>query len=88
MRATWYRLQIEDNGGTVLDIWLKAADHCGGTSCSASSIVNLDDGNYSWRVRGRNPNGTGNWSNSQAFTVDNTKVFQDGFESGDLTAWN
>ena len=88
MRATWYRLQVDDSVGTVLDIWLKAADYCGGTTCSASSIVTLNDGSHSWRIRGRNPNGTGNWSSSRSFTVSTDRIFYDGFESGNTSAWS
>jgi len=89
VRATWYRLQVDDSVGTVLDIWLKAADYCGGSSCSASSIVTLGTGSHSWRVRGRNPKGTGNWSSSRSFTVSvSAAVFQDSFESGNTSAWS
>ncbi|MGB5661532.1 MAG: GDSL-type esterase/lipase family protein [Thermoanaerobaculia bacterium] len=89
VRATWYRLQVDDSVGTVLDIWLKAADYCGGSSCSASSIVTLANGSHSWRVRGRNPKGTGSWSSSRSFTVSvSAAIFQDGFESGNTSAWS
>jgi len=88
VRATWYRLQVEDSVGTVLDIWLKAADYCGGSSCSASSLVTLANGSHRWRVRGRNPKGTGNWSSYRWFTVSvSAAIFQDGFESGNTSAW-
>jgi len=89
VRATWYRLQVDDSVGTVLDTWLKAADYCGGSSCSASSIVTLANGSHSWRVGGRNPKGTGNWSSSRSFTVSvSAAIFQDGFESGNTSAWS
>ena len=86
-RATWYRFQLEDNGGTLQDFWLKALDHCNASSCSYQP-GNLAEGAHSWRVRGRNPNGTGNWSSSKAFTVSTDRIFFDGFESGNTSAWS
>ncbi len=87
VRATWYRFQLENGGGTLLDIWVKALDSCNTSSCSFQP-GNLADGSYSWRVRGRNPNGTGNWSASRAFTVSTNRLFFDGFESGNTSAWS
>ena len=86
-RATWYRFQLDFGAATLLDIWVKALDHCGASSCSFKP-GNLADGNYSWRVRGRNPNGSGNWSGSKAFTVSTNRLFYDGFESGNTSAWS
>ena len=86
-RATWYRLQLDDSVGTILDIWLKADDYCNASSCSYQS-GNLADGSHSWRVRGRNPKGTGNWSSSRSFTVNTDRIFFDGFESGNTSAWS
>jgi len=85
-RATWYQLQVD---GGVWDIWLKAADYCGASSCTASSVVTLNDGSHSWQVRGRNPKGTGNWSSPpRSFTVSTDRIFYDGFESGNTSAWS
>ena len=50
VRATWYRFQLENGGGTLQDLWLKALDHCNSSSCSYQP-GNLADGSYSWRVR-------------------------------------
>lgn len=88
--ATWYRLLVEGPFGAAIDRWLEASNHCGVSSCSytASEIEELANGDYTWRVRGRNPAGLGSWSAEASLTIFLEGIFWDGFESGNTSAWS
>jgi hypothetical protein len=90
-RATWYQLVVEDDaGGAVVDRWIESHNRCGMFSCAytLSTLEALADGDYVWRLRGRNPAGLGPWTPDVAFTVDLDAVFFDDFESGDTSGWS
>jgi predicted phage tail protein len=42
---------------------------CSGTNCAAISGYTLPLGQYTWRVRGTNASGAGDWSASPQFAV-------------------
>lgn len=90
VRATWYRLVVEGDAGVEVDKWIKAAYSCGPSSCSHGLTIpeELSNGDYVWRVRGRNPAGLGPWSEDTSITVVLEGLFFDGFESGDTGAWS
>jgi lysophospholipase L1-like esterase len=88
VRATWYRFQLESTSGTLLDTWVKAADLCTASTCSYEAGVNLSNGDYSFRLRARNPAGLSAWSSDRSFTVSADVIFLDGFESGNTSAWS
>ncbi len=90
IRATWYRLVVEEDSVVVLDKWLEAATYCDLSSCTHQITVleELANGDYLWRVQGRNPAGVGGWSADTPMTIDDQHVFADGFESGDTRAWS
>ncbi len=85
--AKWYRVILDGPGGNIVDNLYKAQDRCSGSSCTATPPIFLEDGDYAWRVRGRNTSGFGVFSADALFTVDSNLIFADGFESGDLAAW-
>ncbi len=68
-RATWYQLQIDDNGGVRHLEWYEARFDCTAGTCTVNPGVNLTQGTYSWRVRGRTPRGRGSWSAYEEFTI-------------------
>ena len=70
VRATWYQVEIDGPGGNLLREWYKATDVCGPTSCTITAQLNLPNGSYSWRVRGRNPKGRSPFSAPLAFTIE------------------
>ncbi|MFQ5525941.1 MAG: SGNH/GDSL hydrolase family protein [Thermoanaerobaculia bacterium] len=80
--ATWYQAQVEtDLGATVFDSWLPEADIsavapdplipgvCIGTACSVTLAAALTQGDYVWRVRGRNPKGRSAFTADAAFSI-------------------
>lgn len=69
IRATWYKVSIDGPSGSVLSEWFEAIDVCSGGSCSISPTIEWETADYSWRVRGRNPNGRSNWSPDEGFFV-------------------
>lgn len=85
--ATWYQLSVDGNAGNVLDVWLAETAVCGGSNCVYSPFGALAGGDYTWRIRTRNPAGFGPWSAALAFTIDSDYIFGDGFETGDTSAW-
>lgn len=90
VRATWYRLIVEGDAGVAVDKWVEARSFCDTSSCSyrLSVIEDLTDGDYTWRLQGRNPAGVGSWSADTSITVLLQSIFFDGFESGDTRAWS
>ncbi len=70
--ATNYKLWIKDSTGSVNQLWYTPAEvNCanGESMCSINSVLPLDDGNYSWKVRARNTLGLGPWSTIENFIV-------------------
>lgn len=90
VRATWYQLVVEGSSGVVVDHWIAAQGRCGIFKCTytLTTLDALTDGDYVWRLRGRNPAGYGPWTADLEFTVDLSAVFVDGFEAGDTSAWS
>jgi lysophospholipase L1-like esterase len=85
VRATWYHLIVERGATTVLNTWLPATWICGPSSCTYNLTSPLTPGDYTWRVRGRNPAGFGPWSDDATLRI---LLFGDGFESGNAAAWS
>ena len=85
--ATWYRFLLEDDQGVRTDLWLKTSIYCNTTTCAYQGFLPLENGDYSWRIRGRNPAGLGSWTADTDFSIQLDVIFQDGFESGDTGAW-
>jgi len=85
--ATWYRFLVEDDLGVRSDLWLKASIFCDPTTCAYQGFLPLENGDYSWRIQGRNPAGSGSWSADTDFSIQLDVIFQNGFESGDTGAW-
>ena len=67
--ATWYQVEIDGPGGNLLSKWYRAKSVCSGSSCSVSEQLNLGEGSYSWRARGRNPAGRSAWSADLDFSI-------------------
>jgi len=90
VRATWYRLIVEGDTGVAVDKWLQASSYCDSSTCSHRIFFQetLTDGDYVWRLQGRNPAGLGSWSADAAMTVLIDAIFSDGFETGDTRAWS
>ncbi len=77
--ANWYQVQLV--GPTTFDGWFPEAPvsatspdpaipgACSGNACSVTLPGPLLPGNYTWRVRGRNPRGRSAWSADTAFAV-------------------
>ena len=86
--ATWYQLVIENGASTVYDVWLEARVYCPGDSCALTLPVTLDDDEYTWSIRGRNPAGNGPWTADTGFRIDTQPIFEDDFESGDTSNWS
>lgn len=76
-RATWYQLKVEDETGTVHNMLYKADAVCGATTCVKVLNLGLQGGNHTWRVRGRNPLGFGNWSEDGEFWVRERMPFEE-----------
>jgi hypothetical protein len=70
---------------THVDRWLPASGNCTASICTFDLLAPLAPGDYTWRVRGRNPAGFGPWSADATMRV---LIFTDGFESGDTQEWN
>ena len=69
--ATWYQLEVSLAGGLVHQQWYTSDDTgCsnGVGTCQITPAVSVS-GSASWRIRGWNSYGNGNWSSFQAFTV-------------------
>jgi lysophospholipase L1-like esterase len=84
-RATWYRVVVEAGPEIHVDRWLPASGNCTPSTCTYSLAEPLAPGDYTWRVRGRNPAGFGPWSADASIRV---LIFIDGFESGDTNQWD
>ena len=69
VRATWYQVEVDGPGGNLLQEWYQAAEVCGATSCTIKEQLNLGNGSYSWRVRGRNPKGRSSFSPPLDFSI-------------------
>ncbi len=67
--ATAFELELSDSGGVISTESFAAATICTGGSCSAPSATGLGGGDYLWRVRGKNPAGSGPWSSLTAFSI-------------------
>lgn len=85
--ANWYRLLVEKNSATVVDEMLEASSVCSSGECTFLSPV-LSNGDFTWKVRSRNPAGWGSWSNTRSFTIPAELIFADGVESGSTSAWD
>lgn len=65
--ATWYQLRLLDADSNVLDeTWYEEAI-CGISQCNVS-LGSFPDGDYTWRVRARNPLGRSSWT-TKVFTI-------------------
>jgi lysophospholipase L1-like esterase len=85
--ASWYRLLVQSSSGTVVDQKLEASSVCSSGVCTYSSPL-LSTGDFTWKVRSRNPSGWSSWSSNGAFTIPAELLFVDGVESGSTSAWD
>ena len=85
--ANWYRLLVEKNSATVIDELLEESSVCSSGVCSYTSPI-LTDGDFTWKVRSRNPAGWGSWTDTLSFTIPTGLLFADGVESGSASAWD
>lgn len=70
---TWYELQLTrtSDNSTVFSTWYEVGTSsivCNGT-CTVNTGSPLSNGAYSWQVRGYNASGSGLWTASTPFTV-------------------
>lgn len=86
-RANWYWLIVENDAGTVVTEKLEASAVCSSGVCSYTSPL-LSNGDFTWKVRSRNPAGWGPWSATESFTIPAELLFADGVESGSTSAWD
>lgn len=90
--ASWYQVRVTGPGGTPFQAWIKASQACSGANsgntCSTDVISPLNDDSYNWQVMSRNARGRSGWSNQMSFTVGASTIFNDGFESGNSSAWS
>jgi hypothetical protein len=70
--ATWYYLWVNDSTGTRIQRWFKASEAgCfGGTgTCAVTPDIALADGSGKWWIDTWNANGSGPWSDGNAFVI-------------------
>lgn len=70
--ASYYKLYVNDATGTVIDVWITAADagcSSGTGTCSSNPSTVLATGNGQWWIQTWNPSGYGPWSNAMNFNV-------------------
>lgn len=67
--ANWYKLSVLSSGGIEVGEWFEAEAICSPSLCSVTPASALAGGDYTWKVRGRNPFGRGPWSEVLAFAV-------------------
>ena len=84
-RANWYRLLVQTSSGSDIDVMLEASTFCDNGECRYA-ISGLQNGDHTWKVRGRSPRGWGSWSNTQSIPFPSS-FFGDGFESGNTSGW-
>ncbi len=74
--AEWYNLAVIDqNGNSILDIWLQAVDICNATWCTyipneTALPVGLLNGSYTWAVRSWGAGVISEYSSAATFTVE------------------
>ncbi|MGH9464820.1 MAG: hypothetical protein ACRD0X_04190, partial [Thermoanaerobaculia bacterium] len=64
--ATWYQFQLDGPGGNLEDFWFEEGS-CAPWQCTLD-LGAFPDGTYTWRVRGRNPEGRAPWVET-TFTI-------------------
>jgi phosphatidylethanolamine-binding protein (PEBP) family uncharacterized protein len=70
--AAWYYLWANDNTGTKIQKWYRAADTgCpdGTGTCTVTPDITLTTGSGKWWIETWNANGPGPWSNGMTFSV-------------------
>ena len=68
--ATWYRLEVQDAGGTpLLGQWYSAGTNCVGLDCAVATGLSLGNGVYHWRVQDYGAYGFGTDTALQNFTL-------------------
>lgn len=82
--ATSYEVQVSSSGGTFAGSDLEDQGIVYGSTSYKNNSNQYSSGVYFWRVRAINSAGTGNWSASYTFSVDNNSPDQPGPVFGKL----
>lgn len=62
--ANWYQLQLFSGPDLIHDQRYEENAICAGAQCSRN-LGSFPEGDYTWRVRGRNPGGRSSWATTQ-----------------------
>ncbi len=90
--ADSYSLEVLQDGFVVFSVdFLLGELSCSqerGCTAELDPALELEEGDYTWQIRGESEFGLGDWSIAAPFTIDHDVVLSCDFESGGLGGWS